>query len=130
MKLQKFIVFTFLTLLVLPSAFARKPAVEDFVGVETESYARAPQGTEFVFEFGNTVQAMGTSSNFWTEWVPTLVLFSFIMLPFAMWFGITRTTNNVATTATTEQANNVASLSDYKKDDKEKSDKDSFKKAS
>ncbi|MCO4754780.1 MAG: hypothetical protein KC478_09865 [Bacteriovoracaceae bacterium] len=128
MKLQRFVVFTLLTLLALPSAFARKPAVEDFVGVETESYARTPQGTEFVFEFGNTVQAMGTNTNFWSEWVPTIVLFSFIMLPFAMWFGITRSANNVAKTAAETPVNNVASLSDYKKEDKD--DQDSFKKAS
>ncbi len=40
------------------TAYARKPAVEDFVGVETEKFAKNAPGTEVLFEFGNSVKAV------------------------------------------------------------------------
>ncbi|MEX0798147.1 MAG: hypothetical protein WEB87_02425 [Bacteriovoracaceae bacterium] len=131
MKIQRFVVFLFLFALCSASAFARKPAVEDFVGVEPESYSRTPQGTETLFEFGNTVKAFNPeTSSFWTEWTPAFVLTSFFLLPFIMWFGITKSADSVQRTI--EESENVKRLSDYKKDlDKGKNkDEEAYKEAS
>lgn len=127
MNFAKPVLVLFLSLLLLPSAFARKPAVEDFVGVEPESFSRTPQGTEVLFDFGNTVQAFqpeteSSLSAFWKEWTPALVLASFIMLPFGMWFAITRSANKAQIAA--ESAENVAKLADYMKDEAKTESKD------
>ncbi|MBC76311.1 MAG: hypothetical protein CME64_09875 [Halobacteriovoraceae bacterium] len=124
MRIKNFLYFGLIALFIMPLAHARKPAVEDFVGVETESYAEVPENQQFAFEFGNTVQAEETSGSAWSEWVPTIVLFSFILLPFAMWFGITRG----ASTSQTTETGNVANLSDYMKDSSEENEE--IKKAS
>ena len=127
MKIKNFLFFGLIALFIMPLAHARKPAVEDFVGVEPESYSENYKGEQFKFAFGNTVPAYkGTSSSPWSEWVPTIVLFSFIMLPFAMWYGITRVSG--ITREQSAETGNVAQLADYKKEVSEESEE--IKKAS
>lgn len=124
MKLQRLSLFLLLFLISLSaSAYGRKPAVEDFVGVEPSSYNRTPQGTEVRFDFGNRIKAESVqveNSNL----TSTLVLVSFILLPFLMWFGITRKSFNKDQEPT--QMAEVKNIQDYQK----QSDDDEIKKAS
>lgn len=130
----------------ISSAHARKPAVEAFVGVETEAYQETPPGTEFSFNFGNTTQAYAQpSSSRIADWTPAIGLATFLMLPMLMWFGIMRTSKE-ASGALADNKNfghapigatqNVASLSSYKESKEEKlskdenGDEDEFKKVS
>jgi hypothetical protein len=89
MNYQRLTLLLLLILISLPSAFARKPAVEDFVGVEPQDYSRTPQGTEVLFDFGNTIKVNPENTQN-SNVTTTLVLLTFILLPFAMWFGITK----------------------------------------
>ena len=113
MKSLKVLFCLFLTLTAAFSVHARKPAVEDFVGVEPESYSRTPQGTEVLFEFGNTVKAFRpyesvapkgaeAAETFWTEWTPIIALLGFLLLPSIMWHGITRSANRHEASGQTE----------------------------
>lgn len=118
-KITKLSLFL-ITLLTMSAALAngRAPAVEDFVGVEPEGYQRTPQGTEVLFEFGNTVKSVNTqSTTSWTNVTPFAVLVSFLLLPFVMWAAITRSANNVARSM--QKDTNVTVLSDFKKEKEE-----------
>lgn len=95
-------IFCLLTLMTLSlSANARKPAVEDFVGVETKYKQTTPKGTEVLFNFGNHIklvnQNVTNSTEFTSPYVGLGVLGSFVLLPFLMWFGMTRTTSKLVT---------------------------------
>ena len=140
MKLRLFFTLTVLfTLAFATNSFARKPAVEDFVGVETENYRPTTKGTEVIFNFGNHIdshQKRKKEGQKATSWFVSLVLLAFIALPFFMWYGITNSLNSVEDTNDLVAENkdqveeptlqNVKHLSDYKQD---KSD-DDIKKAS
>lgn len=119
MRLQRLSLFLLLFTLALPSisnAYGRKPAVEDFVGVEPQDYSRTPQGTEVLFDFGNRIQADGSSTEN-SNLTSTIVLLSFILLPFAMWFGITR--SSLSKTTEEEQMAEVKNIQDYQKQKEE-----------
>tara|TARA_B100001971_G_scaffold215195_1_gene260240 strand:- start:63874 stop:64245 length:372 start_codon:yes stop_codon:yes gene_type:complete len=120
MKLQRLSLFLLLSFLVLPSAFARKPAVEDFVGVEPQDYSRTPQGTEVLFDFGNKIKANPTTTEN-SNLTSTFVLISFILLPFAMWFGITR--SSLSHTEEEEHMAEVKNIKDYQKAETEEENK-------
>lgn len=140
MKLRLFFILTVLfTIAFASNSFARKPAVEDFVGVETESYKPTTQGTEVIFNFGNHIdshQKQKKEGQKTTSWFVSLVLLAFIALPFFMWYGITNSLNSIEETddaveenkdqAVEPTLNNVKHLSDYKQD----SSDDDIKKAS
>ena len=85
-----------LTLLVSFLGHARKPAVEDFVGVEPESYKPVPKGAEVLFDFGNKVKANQNKAavNYdhqKNNQTSMIALSLFLLLPSLMWFALTRT---------------------------------------
>lgn len=109
-----------LFLFVAAGAAARSPAVEDFTGVEPESYSETAKGTEVRFAFGNMTKAYNPSSQgSFGELTPYLVLGGFLILPFAMWFAITRSNpeRNI-------ESENVANLADYQTGQPEESGTD------
>lgn len=127
------------------NAMARKPAVEPFAGVETESYNATSKGVEVNFNFGNHIYAYKKPTQLaqkpTSQLVASVTLVSFVLLPFLMWAGITSLMKKETTTAEapaeveqpehktyadTIDQENVASLSDHRKD---KSTKDNNKKA-
>lgn len=140
MKLRLFLVLTALfTMTFAANSHARKPAVEEFVGVETENYRPTTKGTEVLFNFGNHIDShekkLRTKQNT-TGWFATGTLVAFVLLPFFMWVGITsalkkedevveivENTNHVPSN---ENLENVKHLSDYKSDNQD----DDIKKAS
>ena len=147
MKLRAFLSLTLLiTFAFASNSFARKPAVEDFVGVETENYRPTTKGAEVMFNFGNHIKAhqkMVTKGQQSTNnMFSTFVLLGFITLPFFMWFGITYSINSMEVeednvvnsneTAYTDQvqSNNVKHLNDYKTDSDVTNKDDDIKKAS
>jgi hypothetical protein len=142
MKLRVFLVLTFLfTLVFATNSHARKPAVEDFVGVETENYRPTTKGTEVLFNFGNHIDSLEKKRRAKQQtagWIATATLAAFILLPFFMWIGITNSLKNAndneevvadhkPEVQTLMQADNVKHLSDYQSDN---SDDDDIKKAS
>lgn len=136
MKLRVFLVLTFLFTIVFSShAQGRKPAVEDFVGVETENYRPTTKGTEVLFNFGNHIDSLEKKrkdKQKTTGWIATATLAAFILLPFFMWFGITNSVKNneeevdVIVDHQTTTQDNVAHLSDYQPEESD----DDIKKAS
>jgi hypothetical protein len=121
--------------LILSSAFARKPAVEDFVGVESESYEMTSPGSEVLFNFDNTITSTANETSGSTIFTYMFIA-SFLALPFMMWFGLTRSQkalnstikSTVSVTSYTKNSNtdnemneNVEYLSDYKKNEKKAS---------
>jgi hypothetical protein len=139
MNLRSLLTITVLfTLFFSVQAFARKPAVEDFVGVETEEYQPTSKGTEVLFDFGNHIESVKpeqitnkvtkTQSHFFVG----LTIVAFILLPFFMWYAVTNTARKNDEESMdldpTQTTSNVANLSDYKNDTK--TDKDDIKKAS
>lgn len=140
MKLRIFLVLAYLfTIVFSANSFARKPAVEDFVGVETENYKPTTKGTEVLFNFGNHItshEKQMRDKQKTTGWLATGTLVAFILLPFFMWAGITSSfkkedevnevSNTDSTVEPTVELKNVKHLSDYKTDH----DDDDIKKAS
>ncbi|MBD65066.1 MAG: hypothetical protein CME62_07655 [Halobacteriovoraceae bacterium] len=113
-------------------AEARKPAVEDFVGVETNSYLQTPPGTEVQFDFGNHIEPQTSQlSKQSSQWFSLGFLGLFVSLPFLMWFAITRSVET-QTTETTEVAStaNVKQLDDYRATENEEEITEEEKKAS
>lgn len=114
-------------------AHARKPAVEDFVGVEPESYKPVPKGAEVLFDFGNKVKANQKKAavNYdhqKNNQTSMIALSLFLLLPSLMWFALTRNSQLQKIDKSFQEnqlPDNVAHLEDFK----EASD-DSDKKAS
>lgn len=118
--------------LLLSSAFARKPAVEDFVGVESESYEVTSPGSEVLYNFDNSITSTTAETSGSTVFTYMFIA-SFMALPFMMWFGLTRSQKSLKSTiqptvsvtsytATSSASHeNVEYLSDYKNDDKKAS---------
>lgn len=117
--------------LILSSAFARKPAVEDFVGVESESYEVTSPGSEVLFNFDNSITSTNEETSGSTIFTYMFIA-AFLALPFMMWFGLTRSQKSLKTSAestisvttftkTASVNDNVEYLSDYKNEDKKAS---------
>lgn len=145
---MKVTLMLFLISLVSFSAQARKPAVEDFVGVEPENYQKTPEGTQVLFDFKKELSAKDFSSKEQPLFgsvssnssLGAYGLALFITLPFLMWFGLTRNVRGNNPLQLKEEpaqqefkfeskmasSENIAKLEDYRK----KEDKDSEKKAS
>jgi len=124
------------------NASARKPAVEDFVGVETEDYRPTSEGTEVLFDFGNLVDKKQIKTSGTGNLFPFSMIVAFIFLPVLMWFAITgaarkgnkesslSTTIAAATKTTTQDTSNVENLSEYKEKIDSKKKSSDIKKAS
>lgn len=136
--MKNFILLTILFSFVFSTqSFARKPAVEDFVGVESQDYQPTPKGTEFVFNFQKNLNSSVNETPRFAEVSNTfnvIAVFAFVALPFLMWFGITRNSTHDKTTHTlaektftpvdaTSTHENLAKLSDYRADEKSVEDK-------
>lgn len=114
------------------TVFARKPAVEDFVGVESQDYSQTPPGTEVLFNFTEGIEQMNTdkpldSSTNTSQAFAWFAIFSFIALPFLMWFGITKKQTSEQATQSVKKVPsdktlirtepNVAKLEDYRNEE-------------
>ena len=110
------------------TGFARKPAVEEFVGVEPEGYVQTTASTDVQFNFGNTINAQNTNASpASTNWFSLIALGAFVTLPFFMWVGMTRMIKKdeeeVETLGTTQFNTadaDIAKLSDYRRKEEEK----------
>jgi hypothetical protein len=128
--------------LLLSSTFSfaqgRKPAVEDFVGIEVEQDQVAPQGTESLYNLEQdlnkiheqkdkpapTIAAPAASSG-WS--VTNMVSLAFILgLPVMIWLMIM---NHLKRKASVESASNIEVLEKYRKE-REKKNEESDRMAS
>jgi hypothetical protein len=135
MKLNHLLVLIFVFTL-SASLHARKPAVEDFVGVETEGYEKTPKGTEVLFDFGNQLapvqsQNLNVSSKIDINSFSSFMLIAFATLPFIMWFGINQSVKEQKAVNTTQTppatASKVEKLDDYRKSSSSKTEDDDEK---
>ena len=132
-SLMKNLLLVLLFSLVTLSTYARKPAVEDFIGVEPESYKTTPPGTETLFNFEQNVQALAPESfaegaTFQSSWFGLVVIGAFILLPAFMWFGLTRnnpqeSSQNSQDSMDQKDQNNVHVLEDYRETEEEQNKK-------
>jgi hypothetical protein len=132
-----FLLLSMLLSLFSLNSFARKPAVEPVVGVETENYNPTSVGVEVQYNFGNFIKARNMGPNTMEvttpQWLAGVTLVSFALLPFMMWFFINKSTQKIGavteedeshqTYADTIGQENVASLSDHRTDKTEKEEK-------
>ena len=101
-------------------AFARKPAVEDFVGIEPKGTDFSKPGTEGTFTPYNFSQSgsvfnQNSSTNSYAVWV----LFGMVAtLPLMSWFILSKGKNSEM------DASNVHHLKDYRQDDHNDQDDD------
>ncbi len=127
---SKILIFITLSILSLSALADRKPAIDDFVGVETANYQLTPASGQFSFNFGNHVSA--TSNSFMdsistSQMISMIAIMGLLTLPFMLWVGIVRSANKTlvqsAANEETHEAssheelenNTVASLEDYRK---------------
>jgi hypothetical protein len=121
----------FLLFTTLAQAQGRKPAVEDFMGVEIEEVAFAPAGTEALFNFEkevqNLVQEEGQPSPRQQQpgqqfaeapaqaWSTSTMMGIIVLLglPFLTWLLIM---NHLRQKATQETASNIEILEKYRKE--------------
>jgi len=128
MKIQ---VLTILFLFIAQLSYAqgRKPAVEDFVGIEVEHPEATPQGTEGLFNFEKEIksfenQKQNPSSNLSASssktgpiGFPGLLGIMFILgLPAMIWFMIM---GHLKNKAQTESASNIEVLENYRRQKEE-----------
>ncbi|MBT4793042.1 MAG: hypothetical protein HON90_15825 [Halobacteriovoraceae bacterium] len=136
MKFRFFLVLLSIFLISL-STHARKPAVEDFVGVIPESYKPTPQGTEVLFDFNQKIQQVemrkmplfpqDQSINFWSSIWGVVAL---IALPILLWntltnFGRIPGTNYGQRSQENQKLAEVKELDHYRK---KNSDDDDYEK--
>jgi|LULL01.1.fsa_nt_gb hypothetical protein len=112
------------------NAQARKPAVEDFVGVIPDSYQETPKGTEVLYDFSKKIDDINKKkTNGILENSTGLIgLSAFLVLPFLMWFFITRQEQNSTTSHSNKAHGKIADLETYRS--KKQSSHDDDKKAS
>lgn len=143
---MSFRILSLIILIVTPLSFAyaRKPAVEDFVGIEIEHPEGTPQGTEGLFNFEkdinhfeqnkNTtamkeiketpVAAETTKGGFTT----VMGIFFLLGLPAAIWLFMV---NNLRQKAHIESASNIEVLEKYRREKQEaRKAEEKFNKAS
>lgn len=117
-------------------AQGRKPAVEDFVGIETEQTEFVPQGTESLFNFEKdlketkkvikTAPAKTAIIETPINYTSTFFAFAFVLgLPLVSWLLVLQ---HLKRKATIESASNVEVLEKYRKERQFKQ-KDQSKKA-
>ena len=126
------------TFLISANSFARKPAVEDFVGVDPVAESIPAEATRVIFHYGESVKVGQANNNNTTStpsstsatsgWMGLLVLAGFIAFPFMVWFGITSTYNEETGEVEAQADGEVTNLEDFRQAHDE--DKDDQKKAS
>lgn len=135
----------FILLVVTQVSFAqgRKPAVEDFVGIEIEHPEATPQGTENLFNFekdmtsfvekkGQPLNSNKIDTSFHAS-APSpltagLALFFLIGLPMIIWFMVM---NHLKQKAHVQSASNIEVLEKYRRERQEaKKAQEEFKKVS
>lgn len=117
----------------------RKPAVEDFVGIEVDQPQVMPQGTESLYNLEQDMNKLEASKkatldtaapdNAATGFNPTSIIFGvsiFLGLPLIVWFLIMAQLRKMAAV---ESASNIEMLEKYRKE-REKKNEASIKKAS
>lgn len=123
------------------TAFAngRKPAVEDFVGIEVEHTEATPTGSEVLFNLENDlnqIEAKRTQApskiqspkQESSEWSLTTILSIsfFVSLPVLIWLMMV---NHLKRKASVESASNIEVLEKYRKE-REKKSEENIRKAS
>lgn len=115
------------------SCFARggrAPAVEDFVGIEVEQEASAPQGTEVLFNFENDLNTFSNKpvekpvAEVGVKKTGPTALFGIVLalgLPLMIWFMIM---SHLKKQATIENASNIEVLENYRKQREQKKDEE------
>lgn len=118
---MRFVSVFFMLLLMSPLAWSRKPAVEDFVGVEPESYRSTPPGTEVLFNFDKKVKQMNRESQ--PPWYGLGVVILFLTLPFMVWSLLSRQmnapTSNKTSTQNASENGTVHQIDDYRKSEED-----------
>ena len=133
----------FMLLIITQVAFAqgRKPAVEDFVGIEVDQPEGTPQGTEGLFNFEKDIDkfehtkgsssGVGTAVNTKTQdssdLTTALVIAFMLALPGMIWFLMM---SNLRQKAKIESASNIEVLEKYRRERQEaKKAEEAFKKS-
>lgn len=130
--MKKWLFLGFMVILT-SSSFARKPAVEDFMGVEPDQEYKVPTDSmKTTFNFSqnksafNKVEPISNGS----DWTAILVTFVFILLPVISFSLLSKKSKqSESEVAANKEAtlNNVKVFADYQKND---SDDDDVKKVS
>ncbi len=133
----------FMLLIITQVAFAqgRKPAVEDFVGIEVDQPEGTPQGTEGLFNFekdidkfehtkgssSGVVTAVNTKTQDSSDLTTALVIAFMLGLPGMIWFLMM---SNLRQKAKIESASNIEVLEKYRRERQEaKKAEEAFKKS-
>ncbi len=133
----------FMFLIITQVAFAqgRKPAVEDFVGIEVDQPEGTPQGTEGLFNFekdidkfehtkgssSGVVTAVNTKTQDSSDLTTALVIAFMLALPGMIWFLMM---SNLRQKAKIESASNIEVLEKYRRERQEaKKAEEAFKKS-
>ena len=133
----------FMLLIITQVAFAqgRKPAVEDFVGIEVDQPEGTPQGTEGLFNFekdidkfehtkgssSGVVTAVNTKTQDSSDLTTALVIAFMLALPGMIWFLMM---SNLRQKAKIESASNIEVLEKYRRERQEaKKAEEAFKKS-
>lgn len=131
----RMLIFFVTYLIIIPSSEARKPAVEDFIGIEVEESKTVPRGSEVLFDLEQDIHKIQNNKNTQNEnkiskndsetfsnafWG---ILFA-MMLPAIIWFSIM---NHIRKKATLETASNIEVLERYRREREKKSEENSRK---
>lgn len=133
----------FMLLIITQVAFAqgRKPAVEDFVGIEVDQPEGTPQGTEGLFNFEKDIDkfentkgsssgvapAVNTKTQDSSDLTTALVIAFMLGLPGMIWFFMM---SNLRKKAKIESASNIEVLEKYRRERQEaKKAEEAFKKS-
>ena len=133
----------FMLLIITQVAFAqgRKPAVEDFVGIEVDQPEGTPQGTEGLFNFekdidkfehtkgssSGVVTAVNTKTQDSSDLTTALDIAFMLALPGMIWFLMM---SNLRQKAKIESASNIEVLEKYRRERQEaKKAEEAFKKS-
>ena len=133
--------FIFLIITQLAFAQGRKPAVEDFVGIEVDQPEGTPQGTEGLFNFEKDIdkfehtkdsptgvaQVVNTKTQDPSDLTTALVIAFMLGLPGMIWFFMM---SNLRKKAKIESASNIEVLEKYRRERQEaKKAEEAFKKS-
>ena len=108
-------------------AFGRAPAVEDFVGVETESYKELKKNERFAYDFsGDPAAPVKNQEGVPSSLFSVFALLAFISLPIIMWMAMNFAIETKKEDKHTGTPDNVSYVDFKNKDD----DQDKLDKAS
>lgn len=130
-----------LILLISTASYAqgRRPAVEDFVGIEVDQPQVLPQGTESLYNLEQDINKIEAKKNQTAKAAPSEIVPSqpfgtgaifgisiFLGLPMAVWFLVM---SHLRKKASLESASNIEVLEKYRRE-REKKSEESIRKAS